>query len=66
MLNTKRQMIRLCGWGVEIGSANRGRKREREGKRGGGEERGKGRIKNRRWNEEEGEGGIVKGGIREE
>lgn len=53
MLNTKRQMIRLCGWGEE-------------GKRGGGEERGKGRIRNRRWNEEEGEGGIVKGGIREE
>ena len=43
-----------------------GGKRERKGKRGGGEERGKGRIRNRRWNEEEGEGGIVKGGIREE
>ena len=40
MLNTKRQMIRLCGWGEEIGSAKRGEKREREGKKKGGGGRG--------------------------
>ena len=43
-------MIRLCGWGVEIGSVRRG------------EKRGKGRIRNRGWNEEGGEGGMREGG----
>jgi len=34
MLNTRRQMIRLCGWGVEIGSVRRGGREgeERKGK----------------------------------